>query len=97
MKTSIKIAAFVIVMMMGFTVNSERVVAQNATFQLFYDELTPYGNWVWDVNYGYVWVPNVEPGFMPYATNGNWASTDNGWPARPPVASAPPRRMGKAR
>lgn len=50
-----------------------------ASFQLFYDDLSPYGMWVDYQNYGYVWIPNVEPGFRPYATNGYWAFTDDGW------------------
>ena len=29
--------------------------------------------------YGYVWVPDVAPGFAPYATNGYWVFTDEGW------------------
>jgi len=50
-----------------------------ASFQLFYDELSPYGMWVDYPNYGYVWIPNVDPGFSPYATNGRWIYTDDGW------------------
>lgn len=48
------------------------------SFQQFYDELSPYGEWVDDPDYGYIWVPNVEPDFQPYATNGRWVMTDYG-------------------
>lgn len=48
-------------------------------FQVFYDELSPYGDWVFDPKYGYVWVPNVDFGFIPYSTNGYWAFTNAGW------------------
>jgi len=46
--------------------------------QEFYDELQPYGTWVYDPQYGNVWVPDVEEDFKPYATRGYWAMTDYG-------------------
>ncbi|HTK83146.1 MAG TPA: DUF6600 domain-containing protein [Bacteroidota bacterium] len=51
----------------------------SVSFQLFYDELNPYGNWVEYKNYGYAWIPNVEPEFSPYTTDGHWVYTDDGW------------------
>lgn len=48
------------------------------SFQLFYDELAPYGEWVNDPEYGYVWLPHAEPGFQPYASNGYWVMTTYG-------------------
>ena len=46
---------------------------------IFYDRLTPYGNWVW-LQGQYVWVPmNVGPYWRPY-TVGRWVYTDRyGW------------------
>ena len=57
-----------------------RAFAQDAvvSYQSFYDNLAPYGQWVYDPAYGNVWVPNVEPGFRPYATEGHWAMTEYG-------------------
>jgi hypothetical protein len=57
------------------------VSAQQASvsFQLFYDELSPYGTWVDYPSYGYVWIPNGGPGFSPYVTDGHWVFTDDGW------------------
>jgi len=49
------------------------------TYQTFYDELSPYGQWINDPEYGYTWVPNAEAGFQPYRTRGHWAYTDYGW------------------
>ncbi len=49
------------------------------SFQVFYDELSPYGMWVDNPTYGYVWVPSVEVGFRPYASEGYWVFTDAGW------------------
>lgn len=52
---------------------------QSVDFQLFYDQLSPYGQWVDYTNYGYVWVPDVRREFTPYSTNGHWVMTDYGW------------------
>ena len=49
------------------------------TYQNFYDQLSPYGQWIEDPNYGYVWLPDAGPDFKPYATNGHWVYTDEGW------------------
>ena len=48
-------------------------------FQIFYDELSPYGSWIQSPDYGYVWLPNVDAGFNPYSSNGYWILTDEGW------------------
>ena len=49
------------------------------TNQVFYDELSPYGQWIDYPDYGYVWQPNVDQDFRPYDTNGYWVYTDYGW------------------
>lgn len=49
------------------------------SFQVFYDELSPYGEWVDYPNYGYVWLPDAGPDFVPYSTNGHWIYTNYGW------------------
>ena len=48
------------------------------TYQQFYNDLSPYGNWINDPQYGYVWSP-YESDFQPYRSNGNWAYTRYGW------------------
>ena len=50
---------------------------QDVTYQTFYDELSPYGQWIDNPNYGYVWVPDAGPDFRPYSTNGHWVWTDD--------------------
>jgi hypothetical protein len=50
----------------------------NISFQTFYDELAPYGQWVVNPEYGSVWIPAAEAGFQPYATNGHWLITEYG-------------------
>ena len=49
------------------------------SYQTFYDELSPYGHWINNPDYGYVWMPDTDPGFLPYATNGHWVYSDEGW------------------
>ncbi len=53
--------------------------APEVSYQSFYDALSPYGQWIDNPQYGYVWMPNVGPDFKPYASNGNWVYTDGGW------------------
>ncbi len=47
-------------------------------FQVFYDELAPYGDWVKDARYGYIWLPAVRGDFHPYGTEGHWVMTEYG-------------------
>jgi len=47
------------------------------TYQTFYDQLSPYGQWVDYPNYGYVWVPDAGDDFRPYSTNGHWVYSDD--------------------
>jgi len=51
----------------------------SVSFQVFYDQLSPYGTWVHYPRYGYVWVPAGAAGFRPYCTRGHWVYTDEGW------------------
>lgn len=52
---------------------------REVTYQTFYDQLQPYGNWIDYPGYGYVWQPNEGMNFRPYETNGHWVSTVDGW------------------
>jgi hypothetical protein len=45
----------------------------------FYDELSPYGDWVQTRDYGWAWFPrSVHPYWRPY-TDGRWVTTEYGW------------------
>ena len=81
MGTKIKILAFFLVLTIGVFMTPQKSSAQNVSvnFQVFYDELSPYGTWVNSPDYGYVWLPDAGPGFSPYSTNGYWVFTDDGW------------------
>jgi hypothetical protein len=51
------------------------------TFQTFYDDLSPYGDWIYTPDYGYVWQPYFDSphNFRPYSSNGYWVNTMSGW------------------
>ncbi len=51
----------------------------NVNYQVFYDQLSPYGRWIEYPNYGYVWLPDAGPNFTPYSTNGYWVHSRYGW------------------
>ncbi len=61
----------------------------SVSFQTFYDNLAPYGQWINDPQYGNVFVPNEDSDFRPY-TRGYWAMTDYGntWVSDDPWAWA---------
>ncbi len=81
MKSFIKFLALLIVWSSSAWITPQVARAQqgSVSFQLFYDDLSPYGMWVDYPDYGYVWIPDVDRGFSPYGTDGHWVFTDDGW------------------
>ncbi|MEI6062282.1 MAG: DUF6600 domain-containing protein [Bacteroidota bacterium] len=57
--------------------NSEMTIS----IQTFYDQLSPYGEWIISPDYGYVWRPyfDTPEDFRPYSSAGNWVYTTYGW------------------
>ncbi len=54
-------------------------VADDSGRAMFYDDLAPYGEWIWVAGPGWVWSPHATPaGWRPY-TLGHWVYTDYGW------------------
>jgi hypothetical protein len=83
MKTSSMIRSLaILVAMIGMRISEASAASPppmyGVSFQVFYNELSPYGDWVMDPQFGYVWVPFVDAGFQPYLTNGYWAMTEFG-------------------
>lgn len=81
MKTMIKLPALLVGLMLLFVGTTQTAKAQqeDVSLQSFYDELSPYGTWIQDPQYGYVWRPDVDQNeFRPYYTNGRWAMTEYG-------------------
>ena len=54
-------------------------ISSTITYQSFYDQLSPYGNWIEYPGYDHVWSPRVQGDFRPYLTNGSWEYTNDGW------------------
>jgi hypothetical protein len=80
MNSFLKILPLVIVLNGGALLAPQTASAQvSVNFQLFYDELSPYGMWVDYQNYGYVWIPDVDRQFSPYGSDGHWIFTEDGW------------------
>ncbi len=73
--------AILILLAIAFIINIKKVSAQqnNVSFQVFYDQLSPYGQWVDNPDYGYVWMPDAGPDFVPYSSGGRWIMSDYGW------------------
>lgn len=81
MKTLIKFPAMMLGLLLLLTGTTQSANAQydDVSLQTFYDELSPYGTWINDPEYGYVWRPEVDQAeFRPYYTNGRWAMTEYG-------------------
>jgi len=81
MKINIRIFGFLFALFAASVIWPKQATAQQdyVSLQVFYDELSPYGEWVESPQYGYVWIPDVESDFMPYSTAGQWVNTNYGW------------------
>lgn len=80
MKKSLKL--FVLILIMGIAYVSPRQASASpafgVNFQVFYNELSPFGDWVLDPAHGYVWIPYVDGHFHPYGSHGRWVMTSFG-------------------
>lgn len=65
-------------MVMAATGTVKAQPGMSVSFQMFYDELSPYGEWIDDPEYGYIWLPDVDRDFQPYASRGHWVMTSYG-------------------
>ncbi len=73
---------------------AQKMLAQpgaEVSLQVFYDDLSPYGQWVDDPDYGYCWIPSVGGDFRPYYSDGHWVMTEYGnmWVSDYPWGWAP--------
>jgi hypothetical protein len=76
-KTAITFGLFLFILSLS-TSKTQAYPNRGVTLQTFYDELSYYGDWIDNPDYGYVWRPNVTSDFRPYYTNGRWAMTEYG-------------------
>jgi hypothetical protein len=81
MKRILLMTALVVLATLGGSLRNSASAQVNVdiSYQNFYDELDPYGDWIDYPEYGYVWVPRESRGggFRPYETNGHWVWTDD--------------------
>jgi len=71
--------AFVFCIILALQTSVASAQRASVSFQVFYDQLSPYGTWVNYPSYGYVWMPFEDANFVPYGSNGHWVWTDDGW------------------
>lgn len=81
MKRGIKNLVILLVLITSTVIFPKQTSAQqtDVSFQVFYDELSPYGQWVDYKKYGYVWIPDEGSDFVPYSSGGHWVLSDYGW------------------
>lgn len=72
-------------MVIVLSAEAHRYRSRNAnitiSIQTFYDQLSPYGDWIYTTDNGYVWRPYFDnpESFRPYSSGGNWVYTNYGW------------------
>ena len=61
MKSFIKILLLCIVISSVACITPQKTNAQiSVNFQIFYDDLSPYGTWINTAEYGYAWMPHQK-------------------------------------
>jgi len=74
--------ALIVVMTLGACASMGPAPARTSvsvSWSVFYDSLSPYGDWVWFNPHGWIWIPSeMDAAWQPY-TNGRWVYTVDGW------------------
>ncbi len=82
MRTKLKLPEYIIglfLLMALFMPAPAKAQYNDVSLETFYDELSLYGVWINDPQYGYVWRPDVDQEeFRPYYSNGHWEMTRYG-------------------
>ncbi len=75
------IFTLLISMVIVFSAEAHKKSNVTISVQTFYDQLSPYGDWIYSYDYGYVWRPYFDnpQSFRPYSSGGNWVYTSYGW------------------
>ncbi len=78
MKRVLQITVLALLIALGSSLQ-QKASAQysgDVTYQTFYDDLSPYGEWINYPEYGYVWQPDMGADFRPYSSGGHWVWSD---------------------
>ncbi len=79
MERKLKAIALIFAIIMGFGITERAEARTEVTLDVFYDALSPYGEWIQHDYYGYIWQPvGVDEYWQPYR-DGNWQYSDEGW------------------
>jgi len=80
MRGKLLVIGLALAMLLGAQFKDRAEAHTNVSLSIFFDALSPYGNWISVPDYGgYIWHPfEVGPGWRPY-TNGRWLWSDYGW------------------
>jgi len=81
MKTSLKLSGILLLFVFLSLMSTERAKAQGdyVSYKVFYEDLSPYGQWIDYPQLGRVWLPDAGTDFVPYSTNGHWILSNYGW------------------
>ncbi|MFI5150946.1 MAG: DUF6600 domain-containing protein [Bacteroidia bacterium] len=79
MKSILKRILFLSGLLLSLETTTLPAQGVSISYQVFYNELSPYGTWIDYPPYGYVWTPYAGPEFIPYGTGGHWVWTDDSW------------------
>jgi hypothetical protein len=81
MRTKMKFLIITVALVISAGAFQKQASAQyeRVSYQVFYDQLSPYGQWINYPNYGNVWIPDAHPNFSPYSSDGYWVHTRYGW------------------
>jgi hypothetical protein len=80
MKGKLLVIGLVLAILLGVRFKDRAEAHTSVSLSVFFDALSPYGNWISIPDYGgYVWHPfGIGPDWRPY-TSGRWLWSDYGW------------------
>jgi hypothetical protein len=79
MKTKLLLMGIIFTILSGVVLENRAQAQDTVSIDLFYQELSPYGEWSPHIEFGYIWQPyEVGPEWKPY-TGGRWEWSDQGW------------------
>jgi hypothetical protein len=79
MKRKLVVIGLALAMFFSFGYKNQAEAHTTVSFNLFFNTLAPYGNWISTPDYGYVWSPSgYGQDWRPYS-DGHWVWTDYGW------------------